>query len=462
MRIHRRNFLTLSAAGAATLFLPDPRRGRGSLRAQSQSTTPFLVCLEAQNGWDPTFLVDPKANLAFTPWAAADIRSVQSIRYAPNLLADGSKPVYRVGLGNDDFFVKHGSKIVVVNGIDNSTVSHDVGPRVAFTGSNREGTPSLPGLLAASAGPTLPMSLMTTSGFVNAEGLVPVTRAGNVGVLLGLARSNIPNPAVATSARRFHDDEIQALVRERVRARDARRAASAHTPRELAGVLRLAPSRSAEVVAQFDQLAASLDAASSVSSTNPIIPKAAACLAAMSAGACIAAHLETDESFDTHNDHDADHPVSMQHLLEIMDFILDRAESDPVLAERGVLIVVGSDFGRTRYNPDGGKDHWPITSMMVAGAGAASSLVEGGRAVGETVTRVSGDSVNGLVAHKLKLVDGDLVPTTDDDPAGIVMTAGHVHLALRESLGLAGTALAERFPLTTVVPQTPLPILKRV
>jgi hypothetical protein len=62
----------------------------------------------------------------------------------------------------------------------------------------------------------------------------------------------------------------------------------------------------------------------------------------------------------------------------------------------------------------------------------------------------------------VKVAGGDLVTTTSDDPAGIVLTAGHVHLALREALGIAGDDVTARFPLTTVVPQEPLPILKPV
>lgn len=463
MRITRRDLLAMTMAGTATMFLPDPRRGRGGARAQAATTTPLFVSIEAANAWDPTFLVDPKVGAAFTPWTAGDIRTAlgTQIRYAPNLLADGTRPVHAVGADGQDFFVKHGSKLLVMNGVDNATVSHDIGPRVAFSGSNREGNPTLPGLVAAARGATLPMSLMTTGGFVNTEGLVPITRAGSVNVLLGLARSNIPNSGNAASTRRFHDDSVMGLLRERTRLRDARRAAAAHVPREVAGILKVAPARSAEVFSQFDELAAALDAASAVSSTNPIIPKAAAIMAAMGAGGCAAAHLETEESFDTHDNHDADHPVAMQQLLEIVDFILDTAENDARIAERGLILLVGSDFGRTRYNDEAGKDHWPVTSMMVAAVGAAAALLEGGRVIGETSIEVNGNAANGLIARKVKEQGGDVVVTADDDPAGFFLTSGHVHLALREALGLSGDPVTNRFPLTAVVPQTPLPLLKR-
>jgi uncharacterized protein (DUF1501 family) len=454
--ISRRDLLKLSAAGAATMFLV-PRTSRAQAAC---GVGPLLITIEAQNAWDPTFLCDPKTNAAFTPWVSGDLRTASGIQYAPRLLPDLTKAPYITN--GQDFFVKHASRMVVVNGVDNATVSHDIGPRVAFAGSNREGVPTLAGLVAAARGATLPMSLLTTGGFVNTEGLVPITRAGNVNVLLGLARSNVAN-FTSTSPRNIHDPSVFSMLRERVQQRDQRRAAAAKVPREVAGILRVAPSRAAEMNAQFDSLEEALDAASSVSSTNPIIPKAAACMAAMAAGACAAAHFETQESFDTHDNHDVDHPLAMQELLELVDFVLDTANNTPALAERGVLVVVGSDFGRTRYNDDAGKDHWPVTSMMIAAAGAATSLIQGGRVVGKTVTQVDGVTANGLVARKVKLDSGDVIEAGDDDPQGITLQAGHVHLALREALGFCKddpNDLSAKFPLTTIVPADALPILK--
>lgn len=464
MRISRRQLLKATAAGSGTLFLTDVR---GGARAQSAPPTgPFFISVEAQNGWDPTFLTDPKVDAAFTPWIAQDVRTATgtTISYAPHIDTAGVKSVYRVGADAQDFFQKHGSKLLVINGVDNATVSHDVGPRVAFAGSNREGIPTLAGLYAAARGSSLPLSLMTTGGFLSSAGLVPVTRAGNVEVLLGLARSNEANFTAAPSNRRLiHADGAMALLRERVRLRDARRAALAGgVPRELAGIFRLSATRSADMFRQYDALADALDEAAAVTSTNRVIPKAASVLAAMKAGACVAAHLETEETFDTHSDHDDNHPGSMQHLLEIVDFLIDTVANDPVLAARGALIVVGSDFGRTKYNEEGGKDHWPITSMFITGVGAAATLIDGGRVVGASETTLpGGGAANGIVALKVKESGGDVVLTEDDDPAGFSLSAGHVHLALREALGLTDDDVTRRFPLTSVLPQAPLPLLKR-
>jgi hypothetical protein len=54
---------------------------------------------------------------------------------------------------------------------------------------------------------------------------------------------------------------------------------------------------------------------------------------------------------------------------------------------------------------------------------------------------------------------GGVLEENVDDPNRFALTAGHVHLALRDILGL-DPQLTARFPLTTVVPQQVLPILK--
>jgi uncharacterized protein (DUF1501 family) len=261
------------------------------------------------------------------------------------------------------------------------------------------------------------------------------------------------------------DDSVFSLLRDRVRQRDARRATETTVPREVTGVLNVESTRSQAVFDGFDQLASSLDSASAgvpAGNTNPVIPQAAACIAAMSAGACVAAHLITSESFDTHQQHNADHPVAMQNLLEILDFVIDKVSADAGLLARGVVIVVGSDFGRTKYNTDqpAGKDHWPVTSMMVGAVGAASSLIQGGRVVGQTSTKVGTSTAGGLIASTVKLnASGtDLIVGGTSD---ISITAGHVHLAIRDALGLSTSdPVASKFRLTAVVPQNSLPILK--
>jgi uncharacterized protein (DUF1501 family) len=97
-----------------------------------------------------------------------------------------------------------------------------------------------------------------------------------------------------------------------------------------------------------------------------------------------------------------------------------------------VVLVVGSDFGRTPgYNDGNGKDHWPITSMMALGAG-----IRGNRVVGGTDDR-----------HRaLKVNPTTLLP----DDGGIVLRPEHVHRALRRLAGIdQDEIILKQFPLAT-------------
>ena len=84
-----------------------------------------------------------------------------------------------------------------------------------------------------------------------------------------------------------------------------------------------------------------------------------------------------------------------------------------------VVVVVGSDFGRTPgYNDGNGKDHWSITSMMVMGAGIRGNRVVGG----------STDS------HQALGIDtSTLLPV---DSGGLTLRPEHVHHALRRLAGI--------------------------
>ena len=190
---------------------------------------------------------------------------------------------------------------------------------------------------------------------------------------------------------------------------------------------------------------------------NGLADAASGVIALMNAGATAAAHLSTG-GFDTHQGHNNNHPGALADLLEGLDFIIDAAAADPVVSARGLVIVVGSDFGRTKYNDGGGKDHWPITSMMAIGVGASEAVIGGGRVIGGT----SPNGQNGVEALPVKVLDGKTVVVATDDPAGFKLTPAHVHLAMRNALGLCETGSTtdplRRFRIT-VSPQEPIPLV---
>jgi uncharacterized protein (DUF1501 family) len=440
---NRRRFILVSGAAAATFTV-----GMSAKAQQCASPVPFVITIQASGAWDPTFLVDPVAdNVAFTPFTAAQIMTVGQIRYAPAFNANAMTAAPYLTNGQD-FFAKHGQKMVVFNGVDNATVSHDVGPRVAFTGGTREGMPSLSGLVAGMQGRELPLAMFVSGGFASTGGLVPITRGGSLTLLRGLAS---PNRDL------IHPVGVDNLLRTATRDRDARLIAGSTLPRTSIAVQRILDSRSGPLEERFRLIADELAKATSARAPNALADAGSGVLALMRSGATAAGHLSIG-GFDTHANHDQQHTGAMLRLLQGIDYIIDAAAADPTISSRGLVIIVGSDFGRTRYNDGGGKDHWPITSVMAIGVGAASAMVGGARVIGATTPT----GRNGVAALPLKLVDNKVVPVEPADPSGFKLTAAHVQLSLRNAIGLcesngAGDVL-RRFRIN-VTPQEPLPLV---
>jgi uncharacterized protein (DUF1501 family) len=140
--------------------------------------------------------------------------------------------------------------------------------------------------------------------------------------------------------------------------------------------------------------------------------------------------------FDSHDQHDAVSEALLTHFADAIRFFWDYAETLGI-AER-IVLMVGSDFGRTNYYNEGdGKDHWPISSYLIMERDAPW----GNRVVGLTDELHFGSPIN--------------QETLKADRNGVVMTPTHVHKALWEYLGLEAFAAdrgltlpdAERLPL---------------
>lgn len=443
----RRTFLhTASLATAAVVF--------GSKRARSQSAAlpPLFISVEANQAWDTTTSVDPHAHNNFSIYSAGQIREVGGLRTAP---LDGADPfrVRRLRTADTvDFFATFGSFIRVVNGVDHRTVSHDIGPRHAFSGSLRDGFPAIGALAAAVQGPNRPLAFLSTGGFDETEGIVTLTRSGRQNILRELARPN-RSSGLSTNPT-FLPDDVDALVKGAQGARDARRASLLDARKALAKTRAnhraLSEARGAEL--GFLDLADVLDATPATSDPNTLISAAGLALAGMRTepASCTSAHLSFG-NFDTHADHDDDvtgHRFRMRDLLEGVGHLIDEIENNPAnaaLKARGVLIYVSSDFGRTAYNggdEDGarGKDHWPVTSCLLIGLGAMASQVGGGTTVGTTTPFIDGQVQPGLRAMPVRLDDaGNMLSAGSPTERGdgfFALTATEVNLALRHALRL--------------------------
>lgn len=424
MKKTRRDFLKL--AGAAGLAVMAPLTLRGKARAAEATDMPwtgtFFVTVHAGGGWDPTSLCDPKGraneatedpmNMYFT----GDIGQIGNISYAP------------VG-SNQTFFEKHYRNVLVLNGVDTQTNSHDAGTRHTWCGQLAEGHPSLSAVVAAALGPDRPMAFVTNGGYDITNGEVAATRIGNTGIFQRIAEPHRVDPLY--NEREYHLPSAQARIQRFQADRLAAMADKQHLPKVSRAInsLQLARRSDNELQRLTEALPDSLD-----DSNNPLRRQAQLAMAAAKAGLAISANL-TVGGFDTHGNHDDNHIPRLSRLLDGVDFLWDEAERQGV-ADR-LVVMVGSDFGRTPgYNDTNGKDHWSITSVMLMGQG-----IEGNRVIGKTDER-----------HRPMTVNSQTLAVDDD---GIRLEPKHIHRALRKLVKIDDSDVAKRY----FVPGEDLPLL---
>ena len=133
---------------------------------------PLLVTLQLEGGVDVTQLCDPKVNVQGEPkinhWAdAADPGQAGNILFAP--IAD-----------NAQLFQEFGSDMLVINGVDAQTNSHETGKLFNWTGSNTEGRPSLSALFAAAQSPNQPLAYSVFGGTSRTAGLIGYNQFSNL------------------------------------------------------------------------------------------------------------------------------------------------------------------------------------------------------------------------------------------------------------------------------------------
>jgi uncharacterized protein (DUF1501 family) len=423
-RIHsktRRHFLhALASASACGLW--------GGLTAPAGAATAYtgklLINVQLIGALDVTSFSDPKANVAGNPlinnWAStAAIRKAGNIDYAPFAQ-------------NAAFFDKYYQSILVVNGVDAQTNSHTVGILHNWSGRNSEGFPTLTALFAGAMQTAMPMPYLNFGGFSATQGTTTVTQIGRLSVLQNLVE---PNLAESSGKQYVTSSEL-----ERIRSMHAAGLAArstAATTLEGAGMQQQAYAAALErssAIADFGDL---LPATSQLQPTrrvgtinSSLHQQLEVSLLAFKAGVALAADV-FEPGFDTHEDHDARHEPILGNVTNALDFCWSYAEALGI-ADR-LIVVMGSDFGRTpAYNASGGKDHWPIGSVMVMQRNAAFT----NRVVGLTDSGHKALKINPMTLQR-------------DDSAGVILKPAHVHKALRKHLGIDKSALAQRFPFAT-------------
>lgn len=409
MKLDRRTFLQLTGT-AGLAVTTSPLWTSSASAAEKVHGGPYWLTIHASGGWDPTLLCDPKGRLS-----TSEADPVNSY-YQSEIMNIGAFKVAPIE-GHEAFFNRFKDDLLVINGIDTQTNSHETGRRHTWSGSMDPGFPSFTALAAAAADPKPNLAFLTNGGYSETGGSVPPTRIPDTAAITEIAYPDRLDPADAEST--LHSASTLERIRLAKESRYTRLMNEATLPQTQKAYSRLHTARAGdnELAALADSLPETLD-----NGDNRLIKQAQVALACFKAGVTVSANLSIS-GFDTHGNHDNRHTPNIQKIIEAVGYAMDEAERLGIADQ--LYILVGSDFGRTPwYNDNNGKDHWSITSMMLMGPN-----IKGGRVLGGTDHYQSPLTVN--------------PETMALDPSGTRIHPAHIHASLRELAGMYDHPLSQ-------------------
>ena len=421
----RRTFLELTGLAGVALATSNPDLARA--QSAGDYDGPLFLYVHCGGGWDPTSFCDPKgADAEDSPnpmnhYLRRDIRRPTNAAGQPEV----SKIRWAPFAENDGFFERHWYRALVINGLDTSTNNHESGTRYAASGELAEGHPCFGAMVAAVHGPKMPLGFVTNGGYDATRGVVGRVRVGSLDAIRRIAFPNRIN-----DDQQFHSDATRIKIQQFHATRRSRQLNATALPRLEKAMARFGATRSTNnELSSLVRYLPDLDAFS-----TDLGRQGAVALAGYRAGLTVSANLTTG-GFDTHGAHDDTQADALRRLTAGLDEIWAEVERRD-LAEK-VTIMVGSDFGRTPgYNEGMGKDHWPVTSMLLMGAGIVGNRVVGGSDRG----------------HRPLPIDP---VTLEPAEGGITLTPAHVHRALRAFAGVGGAEVDQMFGISAEL----LPIL---
>lgn len=432
--LQRRSLLRLAALTGLSLSVPLPARRAGA--AGEKYEGPYYIMINAGGGWDPRFLLDPTLEPDQNRLYST-VEQVGNIEYAPIAIDPTTMDIDEESGAADylltaqTFLERHGSRLLVVNGVDMETNNHDAGNRAIWSGRLQEGYPSIGALIAAARTPDKPMAFLSSAGYDATEGLVPLTRVSSADNMQKIAYPNQLEPGDSDNNETYHGPKTWSLAKQLQAERLEEMKKKQHVPRLKQSMADLQLARARDEDLRSLQLPEQLvDAPYYDGGLQRSMQQAQIGVAAFNAG--IAASLNVGiDGFDTHGNHDADQPARIFELLTLIDFVVAEVEAAG-LSDR-TRILIGSDFARGPfYNSErdnAGKDHWPIGSFMALGAGIAGDRV-----------------IGGTTADQLALpVDSETLETSDS--GGTKITYQEIHRAIRAHAGEDIVELGEQFPL---------------
>lgn len=440
--MERRDFIKLCSMTGLTVVAGSTLSGSSEAEA-AEYTGSFFINIAQMGGWDVTNICDPKGAPsqaaaegnapmdAMNRYLTANIRSNSTTGIKWAALSESVDVVNQGAVDNalvmENFFETYSDRMLVINGIDYMTNSHDVGARMSVTGNANENTAAFGAIAAASLLPNAPMGFVGFGGYTGTGGLTAVTRLGDIGVIKRLAFPYRRDPNDPEQVY-FNDAQVGMIAKAR-EERFNKRLSEQRLPKLKTAMNTLYLSRLGqnELKRLVDFLPETVE--------DGIAGAVQLSTAAYRAGLCVAVSISSNAGWDHHGDVDTSVANSVARLFSPDDG-LPRALA--ILEEQGIadktLVTLTSDFGRTPgYNDGNGKDHWPVTSNIVMGGVNGQRIKPGVK--GGTDERHEALSVN----PKTGVVE---------EGTGITIKAGHIQNALRRLAGVLDSEAAQKQPTT--------------
>lgn len=403
--MNRRDLLSLAGAAGALSLLSPLRRA-----VAAPSTAPRrLIIVLAQGGWDTTWALDPKTQSATTDVPVGAKRMFGNLE----VFADASRPNVNA------FFTKYGAASAIVRGISVGSVAHKECLKRMATGTRNETNPDIGAIVAHERGNDLPLPylILGETAFAG-EYAVSAGRVGSTNQIIALLdpaqayQTNGKAPLATTAA---EDALLQRYAKagaDRIRA--VRGAAGYNKKRVDDFVDAIGRGKRLQAVrAGFGTRGRTLTLASQVDLA----------LDALAGDVSQTVMLSTRLAWDTHTDitdQAAFHETTFAGLTQLLDGLSARpGRNAGTTMLDDTTVVCMSEFSRTpKLNANGGKDHWPVTSAVVMGAG-----IKGGRSYGETS--------NAMEAQPIDFATGKASAT------GRVLTSSHFIAGVLRACGVS-------------------------
>ncbi len=402
--MNRRDLLKYGAA-AFTLGALGPLLRTRKATAAAPSSPRRLILVFAQGGWDTTYSIDPK-----TQSDEIDIpdggTGCQVKTYGSGGL-DAFLTSGPAGTSVDTFFTAYAANTAIVRGISVASVAHAECAKRMCTGTRDSTSPDMGAIVAHDLADSLPLPyLILGDTAFSGPYAASAGRVGPTNQIIALLdpkqayQTGSSKPFATTSA---EDDVLQAYSMASATATRTDRAANGYNAARVDDLtFSLQHARLLQgKAASFGHRGATLKLADQVTLG----------VTALQQGIAQSVMLNTELKWDTHSQN-TDQEASHQALFDGLKQLLDALATTPGQQSGTYMIddtcvVVFSEMGRTpklNANSQPGKDHWPVTSAMVMGAG-----VKGGVVLGATTDGL--DGTNGMQAELLDFTTGAVSAT---------------------------------------------------